>query len=72
MKNKSEKQLKKFLKANKDNKVKFELRPQGDSNIISGKAINLCTIYINDRVYQFGGISEGFYDEMYNRFSAKK
>ena len=71
MKTESEKQLKKFLKAKKDYRMKLILRPQGDIAGILKEPINLCEVNIGSNTYSFGGISEDFYDKMVDRFHDK-
>lgn len=72
MKNKSEKQLKKFVKFHKKEITNFTLSPQGDNAMISEKSINLCKVYSDEMVYYFGGISENFYDKIYLNFFMDK
>ena len=63
--NDSERQLQEFIEfKNSTNEIGFSLEPQGDSTIISEKAINLCVLTIGDKKFYFGGISESFYDKM--------
>lgn len=75
MANASEKQLKDFLKANKNVVTSFRLRPQGTNTIIDDKkAINMAEIHTpqskgNVNEYNFGGIREKYYDKLYKKYS---
>ena len=75
MANASEKQLKDFIKANKNIATSFRLRPQGANTIIDNKeAINMAEIHIpqpkgNVNEYKFGGIREKYYDKLYKKYS---
>ena len=80
MANASEKQLKCFLKANKEVAIYFKLRPQGDNTIIDSKgATNMAEVEIpswldnqifiqNPKVFMFGGIREKYYDKLYTKY----
>jgi hypothetical protein len=66
----SERNLKEFLKFMKQGSFEMELflRCQGGTNIISTSPINICTVKIDNKSYEFGGISEGFYDKMVRKY----
>ena len=78
MANASEKQLKCFLKANKEVAIYFKLRPQGDNTIIDSKgARNMAEVEIpsinqifiqKPKVFMFGGIREKYYDKLYTKY----
>jgi hypothetical protein len=52
--------------------MSLELHPQGDLTIISETQINLCSVtLLKGRIYEFGGISEKFYDKMVDRYHMK-
>ena len=75
MANASEKQLKCFIKTNKEVVTSFRLRPQGDFTIISSDdAIYLAEVHIpqvkgSPNVFMFGGIREKYYDKLYKKYS---
>lgn len=73
MANASEKQLKCFLKGNKDVATSFRLKPQGDFTIISSKdAIYLAEVHIpatkGTNIFLFGGIREKYYNKLYKNY----
>lgn len=66
--NQSEIQLQGFLTHVEESYTTLSLRPQGDYTAISNGEVNLCTVSNKGREYLFGGISEGFYDEMASKY----
>ena len=67
--NESEAQLFWFLQHKHEfnvGKIEMSLRPQGDNTTIQEDAVNLCEVRIENKVYLFGGIREG----IYNNFAA--
>lgn len=70
MENQSEKQLREFLEFKNDDgfRIYLQLSPQGDNTTFLKDSINLCTVTVKQREYFFGGISEGFYDKMADKF----
>lgn len=71
--NKSEQQLNNFIDSIVGvRKFELSLHPQGGHTMIEKEPINLCKVKTDDNnVYLFGGISEGFYDEMVERMFKK-
>lgn len=66
----SEKQLKDFLQFKKEGKfqIRLQLIPQGDFTTIEPEAINLCTVFVENKTYLFGGIRENFFDDMFELY----
>jgi len=65
----SEKQLKRFLKRKKEEKtILLSLSPQGDFTTIQTAPLNICTVHIGKVNYIIGGVSEGFYDKMVEKY----
>ena len=71
--NESEKQLQDFLefKFHGGYETWLKLSPQGDETTISKSQINLCTVSVKENQYSFGGISERFFNEMYQVFDPR-
>jgi len=66
--NVSEKQLHDFLIHTENVYTQLSLSPQGDNTMIEKDAKNMCTVRNNGKEYQFGGISEVFYDDMVSQY----
>ena len=71
--NESEQQLEDFLKNIDGSGTAIRLYPQGDNTLIGEGATNLCVVTVSvegrlDKHYTFGGISEDWYDLMYENY----